>query len=1150
MVDSDPLTTQRDEYRSVVDELSAAGFANAEEIGRGGFGVVYRCVQRELARTVAVKVLVADLGSDNLDRFVREQMAMGALSGHPHIVNIFQVGATPSGRPYIVMQFHPHGSLEAQVRHGGPIGWEDALHVGIKLAGALETAHGRGMLHRDIKPGNILLDEYGEPQLTDFGIARVAGGFETTDGAVTGSPAYTAPEVLRGESPGAASDVYGLASTLFSAATGHAVFERLEGEQMVAQFLRITRHPMPDLSESGLPADVAEVLEQAMSRDLGTRPESAAAFGEQLRELQRVHGIPVDEMAVPIAPTEIPVMPTFSPSELRTGYLTAGYASAKSTPPPVPATRFLPPVSSREMVARSRLIDVLRTGQDRKLTVIHGPTGFGKSTLAAQWCETLRAEGVSVAWLTVGTDDNNVVWFLSHLTEAIRSVSRPLAAELMAMLEEHGEDAQPYVLSALINAVHRSGTRMTLVVDDWHLVTSDATIGAMRYLLDNLCSGLRLLVTGRNPSGLPLSRLRMMDEVAEIDTAALRFDSVESQRFMELCGVDLDRGDVEELSAKTDGWVAAMQLAALSLRGAQNPARLIETMTGRHHAIGEFLAENVLDGLDASTRDFLLKTSITERISGELAAALSGVADGQAMLEQVELADLFLHRVDEQWFAYHHLFAEFLRHRLARSNPERIVELRRVAARWFAEHRMVGEAVDQALAAGDEEEAVRIVEDDGRALLEQFQMATLIGLIGKLPASAQTRPKIQLALAWATVMLHRPEGTKHALGIFESTLGDTDATADQIADLRIEADVVRAVILRREDRVGDVDHLLAPALAQPERMPPLVICVAANTASLAATYRGDLDEVHRLQALASPHFRRSAGTHSQVYGLCINGLAAWMQLELDESESCYREALRIARRSGSTHAFTARLASVLLGELVYERGDLVEAERLLDEGYRLGPETGTVEDKIARFVTGARIKLMHGDRGAAMQRLDDGARVARELSLPRLRALVENERLRLGMPPNPDYAPQNTAFDARREPVDEVDVLTVQAEEATAIRRLLAEHDPDSTRLACRWAQQWVDQLAPRRLPRGQLLSQRLLVACLSAAGRDDEAKLVLANVLARCAKIGALRFPIDGGPYVVATLAELIGDHRVGAWSAIPADFIDRLDTALRSER
>lgn len=172
---------------------------------------------------------------------------MGKLSGHPHVVDILQSGVTPSGRPYIVMPYHPRDSLEAWVRHEGPLPWAEVLRVGVKLAGALETAHRAGTLHRDVKPANILLTGYGEPQLTDFGIARVSGGFETTSSMITGSPAYTAPEVLRGEPPSVASDVYSLGAALFCLLTGHAAFERRSSERLVAQFLRIATQPVPDL---------------------------------------------------------------------------------------------------------------------------------------------------------------------------------------------------------------------------------------------------------------------------------------------------------------------------------------------------------------------------------------------------------------------------------------------------------------------------------------------------------------------------------------------------------------------------------------------------------------------------------------------------------------------------------------------------------------------------------------------------------------------------------------------------------------------------------------------------------------------------------------------------------------------------------------
>ena len=247
MGDVDSHATQRGLAPDIPAELRDAGFDDVAEIGHGGFGIVYRCVQPILDRTVAVKVLTSDLDPDNLDRFMREQRAMGRLSGHPNIVQILEVGTTASGRPFIVMPYHAKDSLEALIRRHGPLNWRETLSIGVKLAGALDAAHGAGTLHRDVKPANILLTDYGEPQLTDFGIARIAGGFETATGVITGSPAFTAPEVLEGATPTVASDIYSLGATLFCALTGHAAYERRSGEQVVAQFLRIASEPVPDL---------------------------------------------------------------------------------------------------------------------------------------------------------------------------------------------------------------------------------------------------------------------------------------------------------------------------------------------------------------------------------------------------------------------------------------------------------------------------------------------------------------------------------------------------------------------------------------------------------------------------------------------------------------------------------------------------------------------------------------------------------------------------------------------------------------------------------------------------------------------------------------------------------------------------------------
>jgi serine/threonine-protein kinase PknK len=282
----------------IASELAAAGFDDAVEIGRGGGGVVYRCYQKSLARSVAIKVLASDLDEDDRERFMREGYAMGALSGHPNIVNILQVGVTEGHRPFIVMPYHSAGSLAERVHREGRIAWPEVLHIGVKLCGALETAHRTGTLHRDIKPANVLFNDYGDPQLSDFGTARIAGGYKTVTGFFTGTLSYTAPEVLSGNPPTVAADVYSLGATFFALIAGNPPHERKTDEDLIAHYLRITSTPVPDLRPTGIPSDVCAALEKAMSQEPGARHASAAEFGHALQLAQRHNGLTADPMAL------------------------------------------------------------------------------------------------------------------------------------------------------------------------------------------------------------------------------------------------------------------------------------------------------------------------------------------------------------------------------------------------------------------------------------------------------------------------------------------------------------------------------------------------------------------------------------------------------------------------------------------------------------------------------------------------------------------------------------------------------------------------------------------------------------------------------------------------------------------------------------
>ena len=244
------------------------------------------------------------------------------------------------------------------------------------------------------------------------------------------------------------------------------------------------------------------------------------------------------------------------------------------------------------------------------------------------------------------------------------------------------------------------------------------------------------------------------------------------------------------------------------------------------------------------------------------------------MLEEIEIRDLFLDRVDDdgQWFRYHPLFAEFLRERLARDQPERICELHRIASQWFAGHRLVSEAVDHALAAGDQQRAVEIVELDGTYLLEHSQMATLLGLVGKLPPRiVASRPRLQLATAWADILLHRAGPAKQALGLVEETLEGSALTQTEIADLRIEAAVLRGVVKLRADRTEGMEELVAPCFSRPETLRPWVVSVAANIATFAAIYRFDFDEARRLQDWAFAYHQRNSGPYNVMHRALLAG---------------------------------------------------------------------------------------------------------------------------------------------------------------------------------------------------------------------------------------------------------------------------------------
>ena len=371
------------------------------------------------------------------------------------------------------------------------------------------------------------------------------------------------------------------------------------------------------------------------------------------------------------------------------------------------ATKLYLPGPQPGEIQRPRLMARLDEGLARGLVLVCAPAGYGKTVLLADWA---RRGGQPVAWLSLDAGDNDPARFWRHAVAALDR-ARPGTGERVApLLGPPAPSSFQGLVTALINDL--AADEIVLVLDDYHVIGSEQVHESLAFLVEHRPTGMCVVLASRNDPALPLARLRARGELTEIRATVLQFTPAEAAELLQHAAAALPDASVAALAARTEGWAAGLQLAALSLRGHDDAAAFVAAFTGSHRYVLDYLAEEVLEGQDEQLRTFLLETSVLERLSGPLCDAVTGRQGSQALLEQAERAGLFLIPLDEVrgWWRYHHLFASLLRARLQEEQPGRAAQLHRNAAAWYAGHGLADDAIGHAVAAGEMLWAARIIE--------------------------------------------------------------------------------------------------------------------------------------------------------------------------------------------------------------------------------------------------------------------------------------------------------------------------------------------------------------------------------------------------------------------------------------------------------
>ena len=803
--------------------------------------------------------------------------------------------------------------------------------------------------------------------------------------------------------------------------------------------------------------------------------------------------------------------------------------------PELLSTKLFTPPIRKNLVSRSRLTEQLNEGLEAgcKLTLISASAGFGKTTLVSEW---ITGCGLSVAWLSLDEMDNDPVRFISYLILALQTIKNGIGESLLVILQSPQPPPSESILTSLLNEIVIIPGPFVLVLDDYHLIDAKPIENAIAFLIGHMPTQMHLVIVTREDPPLPLSRYRARGQLTELRTADLRFTSSESAEFLnQVMKLNLSIEDINALETRTEGWIAGLQMAAISMRGLSDISNFIQSFAGSHRFVLDYLLEEILQRQPDVVQFFLLRTSILERMCGSLCDAVldDPSASGQKTLEHLERANLFTVPLDNNrhWYRYHHLFADLLRQRLGQGQtPEEIAEYNIRASQWYEDNGLAIEAFKHAAAANDIERAERLIEGDGIPLHFQGAVSAIMDWLASLPKTIMdTRPSLRVRYATLSLIAGQTTGLEEKLQVAEAAIQGIPSV-DTGLDEKTRNLIGQIASARARLAVSkyQIETIFVQAFRALEYLPPdsLVSRFRASW-SLAYAYhfRGERTAAAQACAEALSIAEASGNILDAVIATLLMGQIQQLENQLHPAFESFQRSLRLLGDNyppPSTGEGYRGLATIY-----YEWNNLDAADHYGQRSLQLLRQYDRIIDRsIITEVFLARLQLARGDVDGAATMLAETEQTAHQnnfiLRLPEITDAQVQVLLKQG---NLAAAAELTRrFDL---PLSQARVLMTQGDSSAALALLETYYHQVE-------AKGWQDE---------QLKVRAMQAIALRVHGDKDKAVQLLGEALALAEPGGFIRLFVDEG----APMAQLIHE---AASQGIMSTYTGKLLSAFDAEK